>query len=121
MEIVYIITAVIEVILTSFIVFHLVRLKMLIEDKIKSFEKTFYKTFSKVKIYKKPLNITAEFIRLLKRHNKKIDEIKKLIDLLKKLDKAINIINSIDFKNLRLKKRANMRIFPVIRKILFFV
>ncbi|HIS55025.1 TPA: hypothetical protein IAA82_08755, partial [Candidatus Galligastranaerophilus gallistercoris] len=47
MEIVYIITAVIEVILTSFIVFHLVRLKMLIEDKTKSFEKTFYKTFSK--------------------------------------------------------------------------
>ena len=51
----------------------------------------------------------------------KIDEIKKLIDLLKKLDKAISILNSIDFKNLRLKKRANMRIFPVIRKILFFV
>lgn len=121
MEIVYIVITVIEVILTSVIVFHFIRLKMLVDDKRIELIRNFELIFNEFQKKKKTVSVIAKVMRFYKKYNKKIEDINKFIDSIKKLDKAIKILNNIDFKNLRLKQKAKMKIFPLIRKILFLV
>lgn len=113
MELVYFLISFIEIVLTCFIVTKLIKANLLLEQYNKDFDdrfKTFEKNFEKVKnalVLGKKISLGI----------KEFQKYEKMFSKFKKLTHAINAINFLSGKKLK----GKLKIFPIIRRLLFYV
>lgn len=113
MELVYFLLSFIEIILTCYLVFQLTKLDLKVQDCCALIESKLPKIEKTIKSVKQILSITAKISIAYK----KIQDFEKYLSKISKLKGVIQIINLIQGK----KSKNKFRIFPLIKKYLFYM